>query len=96
MGQTQISITVNYRKKFDNPLTIKTKKIVLCTISPSYVIYLCVHAPLSTLFMQQGLCFVAPGADTAAEECRRGGGATGGRNGFELYHCELIPLFTEE
>lgn len=26
----------------------------------------------------------------------RGGGATGGSSGLELYHCELIPLFTEE
>lgn len=32
----------------------------------------------------------------STEEWSREGKAAGGRNGFELYHCELIPLFTEE
>lgn len=79
------------QKKVDNLPTIKT--IVLCRISPPYVIYLCVHAPLSTLFMQQGLGFVAAGADTAAQ---RSAEEEGEQQGVEMvlscttvssYHC---------
>lgn len=58
-----------------------------------FFLCVCLPAPPSTWLMQRGRGFVAPGADTAAQ---RRGGATGGRNGLELYHCELMPLFTEE
>lgn len=51
------------------------------------------------MFMQLGLVFIAPGADTAAAESGGGGAEERPERAgivFVLYHCELMPLFSEE